>query len=214
MSISANPWVWIMGLSMVGIFSFIFKENATYRALEHIYVGLAAGYAVSVAFGNIYDRAWTPLVKNGQYVWLIPIVLGLMLYTRFFRSVSWVSRWPMAFIVGIGTGLSIFGVINTQLIGQTRAAMISLIVKDKAGAIILSRSINNAVMVAGVICVISYFFFSWKQTESLRKVSAVGRVYMMIAFGVAFGNVVMGRISLLLGAIETIFGNWLGMLPI
>lgn len=213
MSISTNPWVWLTGLAMLGIFSFIFKENAVYRAFEHIYVGLAAGYAVSVAFGNIYDRAWTPLTRNGQYVWLIPLILGLMLYTRFFRSISWVSRWPMAFIVGIGTGLSIFGVINTQLIGQTRAAMISLIAKDSAGVFVLSRTINNVVMVVGIFCVISYFFFSWKQTEPLRRVSSVGRFYMMIAFGVAFGNVVMGRIALLLGAIETIFGTWLGMLP-
>jgi hypothetical protein len=36
---------------------------------------------------------------------------------------------------------------------------------------------------------------------------------MMITFGVSFGNVVMGRISLLLGVLETVYGNWLGLMP-
>ena len=213
MNISTDLWVWITGFAMLGIFSFLFKENAVYRACEHIYVGLAAGYAVSVAFGNIYDRAWTPLTAKGEYKWIIPIILGLMLYTRFFKNVSWVSRWPISFIVGIGTGLAIFGVINTQLLGQTRAAMITLLVRDGAGNMLFGRTVNNWIMVVGVICVVAYFFFSWKPTPALRGVSAVGRFYMMLAFGVAFGNVVMGRISLLLGAMETIFGTWLGMLP-
>jgi hypothetical protein len=45
----------------------------------------------------------------------------------------------------------------------------------------------------------------------LKHLTTFGRM-MMITFGVSFGNVVMGRISLLLGVLETIYGKWLGLL--
>lgn len=34
----------------------------------------------------------------------------------------------------------------------------------------------------------------------------------MVTFGVSFGNVVSGRISVLLGELTKILGDWLGML--
>jgi hypothetical protein len=37
-------------------------------------------------------------------------------------------------------------------------------------------------------------------------------VMMMITFGVSFRNVVMGRIFLFLGVLETVYGKWLGLL--
>jgi hypothetical protein len=35
---------------------------------------------------------------------------------------------------------------------------------------------------------------------------------MMVTFGVGFGNVVSGRLSVLLGELLRIFGDWLGMI--
>lgn len=212
MNISTNPWVWFMGIGMLSLFSFIYKENAMYRLFEHIYVGASAGYAVVVNFGNILDRAWTPLTTKGQISLIIPIILGLLLYTRFFKQLAWVSRWSMSFLVGIGVGISTYGMLQSQLLAQSKAAMVPLIVRGSDGAFILSRSLNNIIMVAGVLSVIFYFFFAMEQKGAAKKVSSFGRYIMMITFGVAFGNVAMGRLSLLLGAMSDIFGKWLGIL--
>jgi hypothetical protein len=35
---------------------------------------------------------------------------------------------------------------------------------------------------------------------------------MMIAFGSAFGNTVMGRLSLFIGRLQYLLGDWLGIL--
>jgi len=209
---STNLWVWFMGFGMLALFSFVYKENPFYRLFEHIYVGAAAGYTVVVNYGNIVDRAITPLTKNGAYNMLVPIILGVLLYTRFFKKVAYLSRWSIAFLLGIGVGISTAGLIQSQLIAQVRAGMMNLLVYDKAGALLLSRSINNLIMFAGTMSVILYFFFSVTQTGIVKKGSTLGRYVMMVTFGVAFGNVVMGRISLLLGALEDIFGKWLGLL--
>jgi len=209
--VSTNLWVWLMGLGMLALFSFVYKENPFYRLFEHIYVGAAAGYTVVVNYGAIVDRAVKPLAQNGSYNLLVPIALGLLLYTRYFKKIAYLSRWSIAFLLGMGVGVSTAGLIQSQLIAQVRAGMMNLLVYDK-GALVLSRSVNNIVMFLGTMSVILYFFFSAQQKGLIKKGSMLGRYVMMVTFGVAFGNVVMGRISLLLGAMEDIFGKWLGIL--
>ncbi|NLY53726.1 MAG: hypothetical protein GX060_03765 [Firmicutes bacterium] len=200
MSISNDIWAWISALGMIAIFSFIFKENPVYRFCEHVFVGASAGYALSVNIKSIVDNAWDPITKEGKLSLLIPVILGILLYARFFKSIAWLSRWSMAYMVGIGSGLSMFGVVNSQLLQQVRSSMLPL------------NSVNNILMVFGVLSVLLYFFFSVEQKGAVKHGASLGRWLMMITFGVSFGNVVMGRISLLLGAFETILGNWLGLL--
>ncbi len=212
MNISMDPWVWLMGIGMLAIFSFVYKENPGYRLAEHIYVGAAAGYTIVVNYGNIVDRGLKPLFSQGAYNLIIPLAFGLLLYARFFKNIAWLSRWSIAFLLGIGVGVSTFGQVNSVIIAQVRASMMTLMVRDSAGAFLLGRSINNWIMVFGTLSVLLYFFFSVEQKGIVKQGAIFGRAIMMITFGVAFGNVVMGRISLLLGSLETIFGTWLGLL--
>lgn len=164
------------------------------------YVGAAAGYAVVINYGNIVDRAFVPLLQGGQFNLIFPVILGLLLYTRFIKPIAWISRWPMSFLLGIGVGISVFGTLNSMLLAQTKAAMMPL------------NSINNVIMFVGVLSVVFYFFFAVEQKGAAKQFSRVGRYVMMITFGVAFGNVVMGRVSLLLGCISQLFGDWLGII--
>ena len=57
MNIAHDIWTWVAALGMIAIFSFIFRENPIYRFFEHVYVGAAAGYAISVNFKAIVDNA-------------------------------------------------------------------------------------------------------------------------------------------------------------
>lgn len=200
MNIAHDIWTWVAALGMIAIFSFIFRENPIYRFFEHVYVGAAAGYAISVNFKAIVDNAWTPITQEGKLMLIVPVILGLLLYARFFKNIAWLSRWSMSFMVGIGSGLAIYGGVNSQFLQQIKATMIPL------------NSIDNILLVFGVLSILLYFFFSTEQRGAVKRVASWGRWIMMITFGVSFGNVVMGRISLLLGAFEQILGNWLGLL--
>lgn len=200
MNLTTDIWVWIGALGTIAMFSFIFKENPIYRWCEHLYVGAGAGYAISVNVKSIADKAWTPLTQDGKIALLIPVIFGILLYARFIRSIAWLSRWPMSFLVGVGSGLAIYGVINSQLLAQVKASLLPL------------NSINNVIMVFGVLAILLYFFFSMEHKGAIKHGASVGRWIMMVTFGVSFGNVVMGRISLLLGTMETILGKWLGLL--
>ena len=206
MNISSNPWVWIAAIGSIAVFSSLFKDNPVYKAAEHIFVGSGAGYALVQAYRNIVIQGWRPLSNDGKWILLIPLVLGLLLFTRFFKKVAWISRWSMAFLIGVGTGISIYGLYNSQLLAQIRATMVPLYVSGNAAA-----TRDNLIMVIGVAAVLLYFLFTVPVKGPLKHVISFGRVMMMITFGVSFGNVVMGRISLLLGVMETVYSKWLGL---
>jgi hypothetical protein len=59
--------------------------------------------------------------------------------------------------------------------------------------------INSIVVLLGVSCVLFYFFFSVEHTGPGKAVARTGILFLMIAFGAAFGYTVMARMSLLIG---------------
>jgi len=207
MNISSDPWTWIAAICSIAVFSSVFKDNKVYQAAEHIFVGSGAGYALAQAYRNIVIQGWRPVFNDGRWLLIVPLFLGLLLYTRFIKGCEWLSRWSMAVLIGAGAGISIYGVYNSQLLAQIRATMVPLYVAGDSLA-----TFNNLLLVIGVVSVLLYFLFTVPLKTPLKQLTTFGRIMMMITFGVSFGNVVMGRISLLLGVLETVYGEWLGLL--
>jgi hypothetical protein len=195
-----------MAASILAMFSFLYKENPFYRVAEHVFVGSTAGHALGMAIGNIHRFGWRPFFEQSKYSLLIPLVLGIMLYARFIPKINWVSRWPIAFLVGVGVGQSIYTSLRTQVINQTLGAMIKI-----QGATLM-QTVNNLIGILGLIAVLTYFIFSIQQKGVVRRVAHGGRWLMMVTFGVSFGNVVAGRISVLLGQLQNLLGTWLGII--
>jgi hypothetical protein len=59
--------------------------------------------------------------------------------------------------------------------------------------------VNSIVVLLGVVSVLFYFFFSVEHTGPGKVVARTGILFLMIAFGAAFGYTVMARMSLLIG---------------
>jgi hypothetical protein len=70
--------------------------------------------------------------------------------------------------------------------------------------------LNNWIFVFTVIAVMTYFFFSFKQTaKPVQWTATYGRWMLMIAFGAFFGNTVMTRMSYLLDRLMFLIDEWL-----
>lgn len=200
MQISTDLGVWIAAIATIGIISFAFKDNPLYRLVENVYVGISAGHAIVLGWMNIRDMGITPLITKGQWSLLIPLILGVLLYTRYFKKISWLSRFPLALLVGIGTGLAIRGTVGSQIVSQIKGTILPL------------NSVNNILIVLGTLGVLTYFFFSVEHKGGLKYVSTFGRYVMMVSFGAAFGNTVMGRMALFIGRLQFLYANWLGLI--
>jgi len=198
----ATAKVWAGALCTFAMYSFLWKENRFFRAFQNLYVGLAAGYALVVAYGNIKRQVLGP-VSDGSDVWaVIPAILGIMLFTRLSKKYAWVSRYPMAFLMGIGAGLSMKA-IEADFVRQIQASIISW-----KGAS-LWGSFNNMVLSLGTAFALVYFFFTFKPNKASEVTGMLGRWVLMLCFGAAFGSAVQGRLSLLISQMQFLLKDWL-----
>jgi len=207
MQISTNIWQWIAVACIFGMWSLpLYKDNPFYRVCQNVFVGSCAGHAIGIAIGNIVHYGFQPAIYESQLHLIIPIALGILLYARFFQKIAWLSRWPVAFLVGVGVGQTIYSSLRSQILNQVVAAM------TKFPGESIGATLNGLVSIVGLLAVLTYFLFTVPQTKFVTGFAQAGRWLMMVTFGVGFGNVVSGRLSVLLGELLKIFGDWLGMI--
>ncbi|MEZ4648717.1 MAG: hypothetical protein R3E97_08005 [Candidatus Eisenbacteria bacterium] len=73
-------------------------------------------------------------------------------------------------------------------------------------------NVNNFLLIVGVLTTLVYFFFSTEHKGAVGALSKVGIYFLMISFGASYGFTVMARMSLLIGRLEFLFGDWLHLL--
>lgn len=200
MSISSDPWVWVSALITVGIYSVLFKDNPIYQFLESIFVGMAAAYLVVVNWFSFLKPTITDdIATKGNYSLIIPLILGLLVYTRYSRKYAWLARYSISFTMGVGAGYVLAKDFKPLFLAQAKATMLPL------------NSINNILIVIGVATSLMYFFFTVQRKGAFGVGTKIGRIVLMMAFGAAFGNTVMGRVSVTLGRFQYILTDWLGI---
>ena len=199
--------IWLGALLTLCIFSFLYKDNPFYKFAEHLFVGISAGYWATLEYHNVFrPNLWDPLTREGKLLLIVPLIFGLLLFSRFTKKFSWLSRWPMALIIGIYAGITIVGYGSGDLILQIQANLLPLWTDS------WFTSLNNILLTVGVITGLIYFFFSKEHKGALGVGSKIGIWFLMISFGASFGYTVMSRMSLLIGRVYFLMGNWLHLL--
>ena len=198
---STNLGIWVSVIFTLAIYSFLYKDNPIYKIAEHILVGVSVGYYAALYWHTtIVPTLAIPLVKQGHLFLIVPGVLGLAMFFRFVPKLSWLSRYPMAFVIGAGAGVAIPGAIQARILRQMSATMTSF------------TSINGIILMIGVLTTLIYFLFSTKRKGVVGAGAKVGIWFMMIAFGATFGYTVMARLSLLIGRMQFLLRDWLGII--
>ena len=195
--------VWCVVLLTLSIFSYLYGDNPFYKAAEHIFVGVSAGYIFTITFWdtiwpNLFGRLFPSYVKAGfefDITYIFPFILGVFMLCRLSKKYGWLSRISIGYIVGMMAGLKFYVFLNSNLLTQIKASTINL-----SGT--YYNIINEVIVLIGVISGLVYFFFSKEHTGVVGKISRIGVYFLMIKFGASFGFEVMGRISLLIVRFE------------
>ena len=219
--------LWLQAALTFAILSFLIADNPLYKLAEHIFVGISAGYGVVLVWHEavlpillyrIFPSLSGELAAPNYWV-IVPGVLGLMMIARFIPRYAWLSRWPIAFVVGVTTGASIPVVVQASILEQIHGTIQPLIYHQAcvfttgAGALdcsplALFTVFNSFLLTLGVVCTLSYFYFSLEHKRLLGTTSRIGVWFLMVAFGAGFGNTVMARISLLIGRVQFLLYDW------
>ncbi len=187
------------------IFSFLYKDNPFYKFAERLVAGVATGYFTMLLFWtNFMDKVVEPIFYNGQYLYILPALLGVLMWTRFSQKWTWVSRYSIAIYIGVGSGVSVTIYLYTYLFKQLQATIAYPIGFDLAG-------VNQLLVVICVLASLVYFFFSTPHKGVVGAVSRIGIYVIMIGFGAGFGLTVMGRVALLVNRVIFLKSYLLGV---
>lgn len=200
--------VWINALLTLCILSFLYKDNPFFRFAESLFAGMSLGYYIGLVTENtLKPNLFKPLFNNfggdHNYLLLIPMALGIMLYFRYIPRVAWLARIALACYIGYYVGVYLMQKLHGDILFQARDTIVSV-----RGTSI--DTLWNLVMIAGVFSVLIYFFFSAEHKGALGRISRVGVYFLMISFGASFGYTIMARISLLMGRFSFLVNTWLG----
>lgn len=214
MQISTSIWIWIAAFLTLTIYSFLYKDNPFYRFAEHVFVGASVGWTVTLIWHQTAIPYIAVPIKTTflQHNWpgfiyvAIPTLIGSLYFFRFTSKYSWLARYPIAMAMGYYCGVSISPSIEANIFAQVEGTILTGF---------NPMNINSwwaLLLLVGVVSTLFYFFFSLKHEGFVGKTSKLGIWFVMIAFGASFGYTVMARVSLLIGRIQFLLHDWLGIL--
>jgi hypothetical protein len=222
MSIGTFLWISLGGFLTLAIFSFLYKDNPLYKIAEHLFVGVSAGYWAVILWHNtmvpnllqrLSDGDWYYLWLNSLRPWyIIPAILGALMFSRFSGKWSWVSRYPMAIYIGVSAGLAIPLEMTNRVLRQMVAAMDPIHWDNFLGHgyLDIAAGYSQIIILVGAIAALVYFFFSTPHRGAIGKVATFGVWTLMIGFGATFGFTVMNRISLFVNRVQFLWQRWMG----
>ena len=187
--------LWVAWLLMLMIYSYpLYKENPAFRFAEHTYIGvMLAIMLVRTSITTTINMVAPPLMK-GRVDYIIPIILGFMMYFLLSARYRWISRYPIAILVGAGFGLGMRGVLIPNITKQ----VISTITPPAVGAGAVDWW-NYIYIAIGTICAVMYFVLTWEHRGGMGYATRLGRWIIMIGLGAYFGNTVLFRMAMLSG---------------
>lgn len=236
MSLGSFLWITVAAFLTLCIFSFLYRDNPFYTFAEHLIVGISAGYWIAILYHTSLTVLWiNPLSDSirafgsGEgstalkivmlIVNIMPGAIGILMFSRFFKKTSWISRWPIAFYLGVSAGAALPAFLQSFVIRQVAANMIdpvgvartmttdlTILYHYGNSTLMFWEGVGQIIIVFGTICGLAYFYFSAEHRGLLGGAAKIGIWILMIGFGATFGYTVMARISLLIGRFNFLIG--------
>jgi hypothetical protein len=227
-----SPWLaanlphliaWTAAICTLGLYSVLYRENKIYRLFEHIFLGLATGFLIAQTWTKVLlPNWWVPMWDKGQWWLIFTLIVGLFYYFIFSKKYNWLARLVIGFFLGVTAGRAFQAFANDtwpQIASSFKPVIPHSAIPAANGmtavpALSVADAINNVIFMMILLCVVSYFFFSFEQKHPVLKGSArLGRWMLMFTFGAIFGSTVMARLALLIDRMDFLlndFGPFIG----
>jgi hypothetical protein len=149
--------------------------------------------------------------------YLVAGVLGVMMLMRLLPKGGWISRWPLAFIVGSTAGLYLITYLKSNAMEQVRSTLVPVVGAGRGSFLWIPLPFHidwsGLFIFLGTFTGLIYFFFSLEHKRAAGSAARIGIFFLMVTFGASFGYTVMSRMSLLIGRMDFLLGDWLGLIP-
>jgi hypothetical protein len=203
------------------VLSYLIGDNPAFRVAIYLFIGVTAGYAASIAWNQVLKpRLFLPLLQGGwtNLLLVIPLLLGVLLFTKLAPRIAWLGSPSLALIVGVGAAVAVGGAVLGTLFPQTEAAAsLFNLPPMTAGLPKLLGALGEAIlMLIGTISTLIFFQFSARATPGGARrgkitalIASVGQVFVAITFGVLFAGALAAAMTALIERMDFLV-NFIG----
>lgn len=198
------------------VFSYVFGDNVLFRLTIHVFIGVAAGYAVVVAWYNvIWPQLIYPFINGSRSALLfavIPLVLSGVLLLKVSPRLSPLGNPAMAYMVGVGVAAAIGGAVMGTIFPQVGASinLFDLDLAQQGGSTLWLYLAKGSVVLVGTLTTLIYFHFGARSIAGqpperrgwIEALAGVGQVFIAITFGVLFAGVYTASLTALIERIH------------
>lgn len=209
--ISTDPWVWISAFMTICSFSLLYGDNKLYRIGEYTYAGVVIGHSVVMGIETLRSRFY-PLTTGAKPILIVPLILGIMSLFVVWKRYAWMASIPLAVVLGVGSGLSMRGLMMTDIVGNVRA-VVSEVPKIFIGP--PASQLGYIIRIAFTIGTMFYFYFTVFVKGPLSKpvsyLREFGKYALLLYLGLSIGNQAQQYSGLATSAINRLIRSWLGL---
>jgi len=214
--------VWVAAILTLAALSYVFGDNPAFRVAQYLFVGVAAGYAASLAWTSVLWPRLRLLLSDPVVYWHYGVffVLGLLLLARGSRYVAPLAALPLGVLFGTGAALALGGTLTGSLVPQVRATIVSVSPAHYGeGLIAWAYALDALLLVLGTIAVFTAFHFTAQGRGSLavagQRLLAVfggaGRALIMVTFGALLAGALLSFFTILTSRLAFLLNDWLGV---
>jgi hypothetical protein len=190
---------------VISVMSMLWKDNVVFRFGQAAIIGATVAHYCYMNTQYVQQNAVVPMLQ-GSWILVLPLVLGLLAYTRLSKDAAWLARYPTNLLVGVGTGLMIAGTLRGQIIDQVKQTLVDLFAKPGTNS---TLAIFNAVLIfVGVATSLAFFIFTKEHKGALGYVVKVGRVFLMVSLGANFSGELVWYLTQMIGRIMYILNEF------
>jgi len=189
---------------IISVLSMLWKDNPIFRIGQQAIIGATMAHYILLNFKSAINNAVLPML-SGTWWLFIPLLLGVLMYTRLKNEIAWVARYPTSVLVGIGTGVMIAGTLRGQIIDQIKNTVIDLTSNVASGN--MTGIINTLLIAIGVVTAISFFTFTREHKGVLGISAKIGRIFLMISLGANWSGEIVWYLTQLIGRLSWIINT-------
>ena len=161
---------------VLATWSYLYKENIFSRTAATIIIAVSTFHHFMRNMIQAYDRAVIPILEDGKYLNIVPIFLGLLLYTRLSKQYSWLSSYSFSMV----------------------ADAVEAPWKSPWGLV------SGLLVFVGSMLALTYWIFTKEATGLFGYGVRIGRIFLMISIGYLYAQDVLWAQSLFVGAWEMV----------
>ena len=183
---------------VVSVWSYLYKENIFSKTATTITIAISTVHAFQYNFSNASKMAIDPLL-SGDVIYIIPIILGLLLYTRLSTKYSWLASYSYSVSLGLGTGAT----LSTLFSSNVAQLIVNTAEKPFLGTGIVDQ-LSGLLLFVGTLLAITYWIFTKEATGIFGMGVRIGRWFLMISIGLLYAEDVVWSQSLFVAAMEMV----------